>query len=161
MGNFYFRKDWIHIQIKKYLYIDLQNPFYTMNRLKGVFIPLKRYFRCGKNWYPVLWCSKPSWIQIMFHDVMWKDKNDSPRFEVPPYIWIHLFGFNLVWYWTLENPTQHPDDYWEQALWYLFYYMTESCGRLQSPDIEKAKESWPWEDAYSGESSWNDKFLIK
>ena len=56
------------------------------------------------------------------------------------------------------------DDYWEQALWYLYYYNTISYGRLESPDIKKAKESWPWKAVTSfedeGESSWNDKYLL-
>lgn len=160
MGKNYFRKDWIHFCIKKYIYIDLQDPLYTAKRLKGIFKPLRRYFRYGKDWYPVTWCSKPSWIQIMSHDVMWKDKYDSPRFEGPPYVWIHLFGYNLVWYWTPFYNYIDTNDYWEQALWYLYYYTTESCGRLQKPDISKAKESWPWENADTGESSWNDGYLI-
>lgn len=166
----YIRKDWIYLGWKKYLYIDISNPKKTMNKLRGTFKPLKCYFKfnIGK-WapYPVLWVSKPSYIQIMFKDIGWKDKYDTPRFEHYPYIWIHIYKWNFVWYWDfsksfkLANPKEYIDEYWEQALWYLYYYNTYSQGLLDKPDIEKAKESWPWEDYKTKKSSWNDKFLIK
>lgn len=129
-----------------------------MNKLKGVFIPLKRHFIYGRNIsFPFIYCPKIPKVLFRCSDVMWKDKFDTPRYEGPPYIWIHLFGFNLIWYWDLGKDT---DDYWEQALWYLYYYNTYSQGLLDKPDINKAKESWPWEDYYTRQSSWNNKFLI-
>lgn len=145
----------------KWIYIDIRNPFETMKKLKGVFKPLKRYFRwnINKDWYPMLWCSKPAYIHIMSVDVGWKDKFDSPRYEYPPVIWIYLFGLNLIWYWNIKEDG-YTDDYWEQALWYLYYYKNISYGRLDAPDIKKAKESWPWEDIRTKQSSWNDKYLI-
>ena len=151
--------------IRRVLYISIESPFKTMDKLKGVFIPLKCYFRWGKNWCPVIWCSKPSKIQIMSRDVGWKDKYNSPRYEYPPYIWIHLFGFNMVWYWDIPdnlkyNTSDCTADYWEQALWYLYYYDNTSYGRLKGPDIYKARESWPWEYADTNESSWNNKFVL-
>ena len=148
-------------------YISLRNPFSTMKKLKGVFKSLQCYFKCGKYWNPILWCSKPHPIQIISRDVGWKDKYDSPRYEQPPFIWIYLFGINFIWYWDLPdhigyNPEKdYIDDYWEQALWYLYYYNTISYGRLDAPNIDKAKESWPWQDYETSESSWNNKFLIK
>ena len=132
-----------------------------MKQLKGVFKPLKCYFRCTFeewNYSPVLWCSRPSIIQILFRDVMWKDKYNTPRYEVPPYIWIHIYKLNLVWYWDLspnlylENPDNLVDEYWEQALWYLFY---------SSKSIEKAKETWPITWSETGISTWFDKYLEK
>lgn len=152
----YVRKDWIYIDLRKVFYLDISSPFKEMKKLKGVFKPLKRYFRCGKDWFPVLWCSKPAWIHIMSHGVGWKDKYDSPRFEVPPYIWIHLFGYNFIWYWGTVDEINN-DDYWEQALWYLYYYGNISYGS-DVPDIKKATESWPWMKE-NDESSWNNKFL--
>ena len=50
-------------------------------------------------------------------------------------------------------------DYWEQALWYLYYTDTISQGLINKPDIKKAKESWPWQNYETKESSWNDEFL--
>lgn len=158
------RKDWFYLDWRKYLYIDISNPKKTMNKLKMVFKPLKCYFRFTKGWdhYPVLWCSKPAHIQIMAHDVWWKDKYNTPRYEVPPYVWIHLFKYNLIWYWSLPPHQQgREDQYWEQALWYLYYYNTVSYGLLDSPNIEKARETWEWTDCETNKSTWTDEFLIK
>jgi len=166
----YFRKDWFYLNWKKYLYIDISNPKRTMNELKGVFKPLKLYFKFVKDEYapyPILWVSKPAFVQIMFHDVGWKDKYDTPRFEYHPYIWIHIYKWNFVWYWDLPdtigyNPkTDHIDDYWEQALWYLYYTNTISQVLLGKSNIEMAKESWPWQDYETKKSTWNNKFLMK
>ena len=144
----------------KWIYISIRNPFKTMKKLKGIFKPLKCHFKWNTNedWFPMLWCSEPAYIHIMSVDVGWKDKFDSPRYEYPPAIWIHLFKLNLIWYWELPNEG-YMDDYWEQALWYLYYYRNISYGRLDAPDIRKAKESWPWEDCYTKQSSWNDNYL--
>ena len=166
----YIRKDWIYLDWKKYLYISISNPKKTMNKLKGIFKPLKCYFRFTKDIYapyPVLWVSKPAFVQIMFHDIGWKDKYDTPRFEYHPYIWIHIYKLNFVWYWGLSDSigydpkVDHINDYWEQALWYLYYYNTYSQGLLDEPNIEKARENWPWKDCETEESSWNNKFLMK
>lgn len=157
------RKNWIYLDWRKYLYIDIQNPFREMKKLKRVFKPLECYFKCSsKSHSPVLWCSTPAWIHIMSHSVGWKDKYETPRYEVPPYIWIHLFGLNLIWYWDLPiHLYKETDDYWEQALWYLYYYDTYSQGLLDTPDINKARESWPWQEYKTKQSSWSDKFLVK
>lgn len=160
----------VYWDFRKWIYLSLENPLKTMKKLKGVFKPLKLYFRFTKDIYapyPVLWVSEPSYIQIMFHDVGWKDKYDTPRFEYHPYIWIHIYKWNFVWYWDfsksfgLANPKEYIDEYWEQALWYLYYYNTYSQGLLDKPNIEKAKESWPWQDYETKKSTWSDKFLIK
>ena len=163
------RRNWFYLNWRKYLYIDISNPKKTLNKLKGIFKPLECYFECTfDEWtpYPVLWVSKPAFIQIMSHDVGWKDKYDTPRFEVPSYIWIHIYKLNLVWYWGLSNsylvfnPKLDLEDYWEQALWYLYYYNNTSYG-CDKPDLEKAKESWPWEDYHTKKSTWKDEFLFK
>lgn len=167
--NFYFKKNWLYINWRHYIYIDISNPKKTMNKIKGIFKPLKLYFRYTiDKWapYPILWVSKPAYIQIVFHDVGWKDKYDTPRFEYHSYIWIHIYKWNFIWYWDLpdivgyNSKTDYIDDYWEQALWYLYYTNTISQGLLDKPNIEKAKESWPWQDMH-GNSTWNNKFLIK
>lgn len=161
--GFYFKKGWFYFRFFKWIYISLENPFKTMNKLKGVFKSLEMYIRYGKYWYPVLWCSKPSHIQIITQDVGWKDKDGNPRYEVPPYIWFHLFRFNIVVYWDLPEHQKNrlTDDYWEQALWYLYYYDTYSQGLLDAPNIQKARENWPWRDYKTKLSSWNDEFLFK
>lgn len=152
-----FKKDWIYIDFSPWIYINLSSPVETIKKLKKVFIPLKCNFRYGKYWYPVLWCSKPSRIQILTRDVMWKDKDYSPQFECPPYIWIHLFGFNLVWYWSLTEYSLQNDLYWEMALWYLYYH---SEYKMKVPNITAAEKYWPWRDYKTHISTWNTKFLI-
>lgn len=110
--------------------------------------------------YPILWVSKPSFIQIIAQNVGWKDKYDTPRFEHSPYIWIHIYKWNWIWYWSLPLYQKHRDDeYWEQALWYLYYYKTISQGIGDKPDIRKAKENWPWQDM-KGNSTWTNEFLV-
>jgi len=160
----YLRKDWIYLDFKKYLYIDISSPKKTLNKLRGVFKPLKCYFKFEKGSYsphPVLWVSKPGFIHIVSHDVGWKDKWHTPRYEEPPYIWIHLFKYNWIWYWELPNE-KYMDDYWEQALWYLYYasYNKKKKG-YDELDINKARDTWPWVDYETKQSNWNDKFLIK
>ena len=154
--NYYFGKDWIYIQIKKLLFIELSNPIKTMWKARKVFKLPKLHFRCGSSWHPILWCSKPSYIHIRFCDVCWKDKWDTPRLENVPHIWFYLFGLNLIWYWGWKNNVE-DDHYWEQVLWYLYYYNTYSQGLLDKPNIDKARESWPWLDM-DNKSTWNGNF---
>jgi len=150
--------------IKDLVNLSIINPKKTLNKLKGVFKPLKCYFKIKISDYapyPILWCPKPSFIQIISRDVGWKDKYDTPRFEYCPYIWIHIYKLNWVWYWGLPLHQNHrEDEYWEQALWYLYYTKTISQGLIEQPDIQKAKESWPWQDM-NGNSTWTDEFLVK
>ena len=68
----YIKKDWIYLGWGKHLYIDISNPKKTINKLKGIFKPLKCYFRFEQGLYapyPILWVSKPLFIQIIFHVV--------------------------------------------------------------------------------------------
>ena len=154
--DYCFRKDWIYLELGKWLYIFLDNPIKTMWKARKVFKLPKLHFRCGKYWYPVLWCSKPNYIHIRTCDVGWKDKWDTPRFESVPHIWIYLFGLNLVWYWEWSKDYD-GEHYWEQVLWYLHYYDTYSQGLLDSPDINRARESWPWRGS-DDKSTWNGDF---
>ena len=153
----------IYWNFKNWIHISINNPFKTMNKLKGIFIPLQRRIIFGGKhiYYPFTYCPKPTKILIRCCDVRWKDKWNTPRYEDPPYIWIHLFRLNLIFYWVLVNKELETDDYWEQALWYLYYYKNISQGRLDAPDIEKAKKSWPWIGFETKKSSWNDNYLVK
>ena len=149
----------IYWNIKKWIHISIENPFKTMNKLKKIFIPLQRRIIFGGKhiYYPFIYCPKPTYILIRCCDVMWKDKDEAPRYECPPYIWIHLFGINLIFYWTLVDKELDIDDYWEQALWYLYYYKMYS---QNSPNIVYARESWPWMYYETKTSCWNDKYLM-
>lgn len=153
----------IYWKFKNLIYVSLTNPFKTMKKLKGIFKPLQCYFMKGKDlafeWNPFIWIPSPSKIQIIARDIGWKDKWDTPRFEEPPFIWIHLFRYDFIWFWSLAPHLPFEDtNYWEQALWYLYYYRTYSQKLSDSPDINIAKESWPWTS--EGKSTWNDKYLI-
>ena len=100
-----------------------------------------------------MWCSKPALIHIVSRDVMWKDKYETPRHEDSPYIWIHLFGYDFLWYWTIREVVKDgfDMDYWEQALWYLYY---------SNSDLKKAEETWPWTQYNSDESTWDKNYLL-
>ena len=133
----------------KWIYISIINPFKELWKIGKVFKFPKIKFHYGLTWSPILWCSKPAPIHIRINNILWKDKFNTPRFEDPPHIWIHLFGFNLIWY------LEAKDQYWEQALYYLYY-----CNE----DIVKTKIYWPWEEIdkethQSKGSSWNDNYL--
>lgn len=145
----------IYFNLKNFIYINLSNPFKTMKKLKGVFKPIKCKFSFNwGDWAPVLWCSYPATIQINTYDVLWKDKYDTPRYEESPYIWIHIWKLNFVWKW------EAPEEYWEQALWYLYYSGTITQELNRVPDIEIARRHWPWTYYESKESTWNDEYLI-
>jgi len=140
----------------------IENPLKTYNKAKKVFKKLRCYFKISwGNWYPILWIS-PKFFQIESRDVQWKDKYDTPRYEGCPYFWIHIGKLNIIWYWELPElyNDYDNDEYWEQLLWYLYYYNTISYGRLKEPNIEKAKESYPWQNS-DGTPAWSDKYLLK
>lgn len=157
---------WIYKKfcIKKHsiLCLDIQNPLETMKKLKGIFKPLHIYFKCSRvSSYPAYYYGELAPIHIISSDVDWKDKWNTPRFEGPPYIIISLFGCRFIWYWSFDREVSgENEDYWEQALWYLNYYRNDSYGRLDAPDINKARDSWPWQDYETKLSTWNDKYLI-
>lgn len=124
--------------------IFLYNPLRTYNRIKKHFKSLKGFFYFCKSYeIPLMfWNSK---YYIWSSDILWKDKFDSPRFEESPCFLINLFGYSIGWIW---KPIGNEDEYWEQALWYLYY---------SNEDMEKAKETWPW--TWEGKSTWKDKYL--
>lgn len=146
---------------RNWICFSIKNPFKTYNQVKDVFKPLTCYFKCGRDWDPVFWYSPPAHIQIVFDDVEWKDKFSTPRFESPPCIWIHLFGFNLVWYWSLPaHQFEDEIDYWEQLIWYLYYVNYKRFEKVEgNTQLEKARNSWPWQDYKTKKSTWNDKFI--
>lgn len=150
----------MHLDKRNLIYLSLYNPFKTMHKLKGVFKPLKCCFRIGLgkwNYHPALWCSNPAFIHIISSDVMWKDKYDTPRYEVPPYIWIHIWKINFIWWWEYSDKLGETDNYWEQALWYLFY-----CDeyKMKKPDILAASNYWPWTDYETKITTWKNDYLL-
>lgn len=85
----------------------------------------------------------------------WKDKYGTPRYEWSPTFQIYFFKWQFCVFWNspLKNKRGYYDDdkYYEQIVWFLYY---------SDRDIKKAKETWAWSDGETGESTWNDNFLI-
>lgn len=141
----------------------IENPFKTMKKIKGIFIPLRSEFIYSKNSCPFFNVHRGKFLSISIQDIQWKDKWQTPRHEENPYISIRFFNkYYLNWTWVLPPHLKGTKldelDYWEQALWYLYYYRNISYGRLNAPDIKKAEESWPW--SWEGKSTWNKMFIL-
>lgn len=147
---------------KNWKFVNLSNLFSfnwskmkVMKEIKGIFVPLESHFSFTKHYAPFMSCIHyGKLLSIVIKDIQWKDKYNSPRHEENPFISIGLFNrYFFNWTWKLpshiENHWIDNDDYWEQALWYLYY---------SNKDINKAKNTWPWTGEDS-ESTWKDKFL--
>jgi len=87
-------------------------------------------------------------IKITWHGLGWKDKYDTPRFEFAPGFYIYFFHWQFCM-WEV-SPDGDNDRYYEQKLWLEKY---------SNNDYNKAKETWPWVDGQTKESTWNDKFF--
>lgn len=71
--------------------------------------------------------------KIRHHGLLWKDKYGTPQCELSPTTRIHWLWFELF-------ITKGSDHYWEQWLWINNY--------------KETKESWPWVDSQTKQSSW-------
>lgn len=144
-------KGWYYLNIcEDLIQIDLENPFKTMNKIKEVFIPLRPKLKFGRHrWY--FWQGKI--FGIYLHDLEWKDKYNTPRCEEEPIIGISIFNFwfTITWKLPLHLGGDYVDNYWEQAVWYLYY---------NKKNLIKAKERWPWANMETGKSSWKDYFIL-
>lgn len=78
----------------------------------------------------------------------WKMKYDAVRFEWSPSFHIFFFGLQLCYWWV--PPGNDLDSYWEQVLHFIV---------KADRDINKAKETWVWQDA-DGNSTWNNNYLV-
>jgi hypothetical protein len=87
-------------------------------------------------------------IKITWHGLGWKDKYDTPRFEFAPGFYIFFFHWQLC-IWEV-SPISRTDKYYEQKLWLEKY---------SNNNYNKAKETWPWVDGQTKESTWDDKFF--
>jgi hypothetical protein len=102
---------------------DYKKPKWTFNFYKNyrfVLIPEKRIVK----------------------EVLWKDKFDSPRCEISPYI-------RIEWLWFGFYAVQGDDEQWEQWLWVHMYY---------DGDVDKAKKEWCWIDGQTKKTTWDDTF---
>lgn len=125
-----------------------------MKGVRGVFVKLQCKFIFTKKYAPFMFCNHHGKIfSIIVQDLCWKDKYNTPRHEENPFVSIALFNkYFFNWTWKLpphlNNHWIDNDDYWEQAMWYLYY---------SDKNIKKAKETWPY--SIDEVSSWKDKFL--
>lgn len=103
-------------------------------------------FKIFNNYY---WVEIGWPIIIHFTHLGWKDKWDTPRYEWNCAFQIFFFNWQFCIWWV--SPNDNDDKYFEQALWYLRY-----C----NGDIDKAKETWPWVNSNTQESTWDDSLLI-
>jgi hypothetical protein len=130
--------------------------FRTYYQARKVFIKPKIAIYIGK-WSTGLPMYKPKeFIRVYHYDLIWKDKFNSPRHEYNPAFNIIFFKGKyqiLIW---LKNPiTNCDEEYWEQMLWFLYYYKQYNTN---SPNITQAREKWLWKDQY-GKSTWKDDFI--
>ena len=122
--------------------------FKTYNKIKHFFVPLKLRCYIGKHVMGLPIYKPKCKIYICHCDVVWKDKYSTPRFEFAPQWNLIFFNWQII-FWLTTNDPSDEDEYWEQALWMLYY---------SNNDLEKAKNTWNWEDML-GNSTWDDKFL--
>lgn len=91
---------------------------------------------------------------------IWKDKDNTPRFELPAYIRITLFArYTMYITWGFDWKPGVPfteqydiDKYWEQVLW---------CWHYADKSLEKGRETWPWKSSENGVdvSTWDDRYV--
>lgn len=118
--------------------------------IKGVFKPPRRkvYFG-GRRYFHKI-------FSFNSHDLLWKDKFSTPRMEHPPTATIQFYKWSIMITW-LPPKGVDEDDYWEQVLWYLYYY--EEYGS-DKPDIKLAEEKWPWTYMGTEISTWYKNALL-
>lgn len=103
--------------MNEYFDIYLENPFKTYKKIKKFFLPLKPKFQL--NFYRGN-CAKI--LELNSFDLMWKDKYDTPRHEISPYISIVLFNFiHLRINFIADSDSLSEMVYWEAALYWLYY----------------------------------------
>lgn len=111
-----------------------ENPLKTYMKIKRFFLPLKPKIRCNFQYYKN--CAKI--LEFNSFDVTWKDKYDTPRHELSPYITITLFNFiHLRVNFVADSDSLSEMVYWEAALYWLYYGKT-----LQ----DSVKEASGWSD---------------
>lgn len=103
-------------------------------------------FKVFGNWYWLQW----GWpMYIFWHNLGWKDKYDTPRFEWAPAFYVFFFKWQFCIHWLA--PDGNNDKYYEMILWWKNY-----CNK----DIKKAEKSWGWTDMKTKQSTWNKNYLV-
>ena len=119
--------------MNKYFDIYWENPLKTYKKVKKFFLPLKPKFQLSFHKGN---CAKI--LELNSFDVMWKDKYDTPRHELSPYITLVLFNFiHLRVNFVADSDSLSEMVYWEAVLYWLYYGKT-----LQ----DSVKEASGWSD---------------
>ena len=117
----------------KWFNFYIENPLRTWNLAKKYFkrpkisFKIHRVKKCyGYPYASYNWLSKI--LDINIHDVEWKDKYDSPRYEKSPLIYICLFRlvaisiqFHIYYFDEFGEKCNGDMEYWEYLLDYLYY----------------------------------------
>lgn len=127
---FYYKGD-LWFDMGKLIHIHLSNPFKTWWKARKYFkFPnVKMKFEAHLNNFPYAHKDYIGKIlDVNFHDVTWKDKYNSPRHEINPYIFICLFRslclhivFHKNFYDEIGNKIDESSIYWEYLLDYVYY----------------------------------------
>lgn len=130
--------------------VEKQTNKWTKEAKKFANLPMVRR---SKDWIVKLfgnyyWIQFGSPIKIHSHDLGWKDKWDSPRFEHSPGFYIFFFHWQFCIWWL--SPTKNEDRYWCMFLWWKVY---------SNKDIKKAEETWGWKDLTTNKSTWDKNNL--
>ncbi len=145
--------------IKKYYFGKIVHgcPYFMPRNFNRNIISIRKnnipMVRRSKDWIFNLFGNQ-YWIQIgwpikiTWHGLGWKDKYDTPRFEFAPGFYIFFFHWQFC-IWEV-SPISRNDKYYEQKLWLEKY---------SNNNYNKAKETWPWVDGQTKESTWDDKFF--
>jgi len=133
-----------------------KNPYRTYWKVRKYFKAPKIKLYIGKWVMGIPIFEQKSWISLWCRDVIWKDKYDSPRYEFAPQINLIFFKWQI--FISLHAPSKgsldeslvNDDEYWEQILWTAYY--------TKSKTLKEAKETYPWTDYDTNQSSWVDKW---
>lgn len=99
-----------------------------------------------------------NFLSFQSMDVLWKFKDETPRFEFSPQAALWILGKYQV---SLEldiSEDFEEDQYWEQLLWTEYCIDMNPNRTLTEEDWELAKSTWPWTS--NGKSTWKDEFHV-
>ena len=150
----------------KWIQIDWLRPTHDLKKIRKlgfIRMPLQIQFGLADElWEHTSPYYRGRLLGIEGFDENWKDKDRTPRFENPPHIYITLFGtfgINLIWRFrnkpgTAWDDMYDDDQYWEQALWCIYY-----C----NGDLDKGRETWQWRTDKNGVdvSTWDERYIRK
>lgn len=132
-------------------YKHLGTPYFAPWNYQPYIISIKRkipkYHRSYRKFLGFYY--KFGWpIYIRVSELGWKDKYDTPRFEWVSAKYFYFFNIQIAIHYVPED--EDYDSYFEQYLWWKYY---------SDKNINKAKETWPWINSKTKESTWKDKYL--